>query len=241
MSNYTSTACHIYDENKKTSPVIEKNDFYFLYNIMNLLFFESPLIAWVLASVMIASLLKGNRTMLYISGLILCMLLFFYRKTSVDVDSTDNIVVSPASGRVTNVRYINGRCFISVFLSVFDEHHQVYPVSGEIIYQHYDKTGKFDLVVKQEKSRKNEKVEQKIKMANGTVVTVRQIAGFLPRCIVYKGKVNDVVRAGQYLGMIKFGSRVDLEIPMSKTDMKRLSIKQGQYINLGDVVFEFTL
>ena len=67
-------------------------------------------------------------------------------------------------------------------------------------------------------------------------VKVTQIAGFFPRRIVSTKEVNEKVMAGEYLGMIKFGSRVDLEFD---GDISKILIKENQKINIGDMIYSF--
>jgi phosphatidylserine decarboxylase len=111
----------------------------------------------------------------------------------------------------------------------------MYPVNGVVTSQYYDKTGIFALATNKAKSRYNDKVIHQIKTQYG-YVTMTQISGFLPRCIVYTPKVNHRVQAGEYLGMIKFGSRVDLKIPKTT---HLLPIDVNQKITFGDLIYKF--
>ena len=100
----------------------------------------------------------------------------------------------------------------------------------------YDDTGKFELANNVRKSRFNEKKIHIIQMKNGIEVKVTQIAGFFVRRIVSPKKGNEKVMAGEYLGIIKFGSRVDLEF---EGDISKIMIKENQKINIGDIIYTY--
>jgi phosphatidylserine decarboxylase len=111
----------------------------------------------------------------------------------------------------------NGYCYVSIFLSPINQHVQIFPCNGTVIKQEYDKTGKFNLATDIDKCRHNEKAIHYIMIKNYSLLKLTQISGFLPRCISYI-KPIDTVSAGDYLGMIKFGSRVDLLFPIRSPD-----------------------
>jgi phosphatidylserine decarboxylase len=177
---------------------------------------------------------KYNSPYTNIAVVILICLIIFYRYTPFNKRVKDNVMISPAQGVITNVNRIKDKYFISIFLSVFDEHFQIYPINGEVIDRKYDKTGKFNLVISADKSRDNEKKIHKLKTKYGNIL-VTQIAGFLPRRINSDKKLGRV-QAGEYLGIIKFGSRVDLLFPTNKF---KLNIKKGQHINIGDLIGKY--
>jgi phosphatidylserine decarboxylase len=152
-------------------------------------------------------------------------MLFFYRYYQHDTRYYDNVVVCPCDGTITDIHQDKDFYFVSIFLSPFNVHNQIYPVNGIVTSQYYDKTGIFSLAINKAKSRYNDKVIHKIQTQYG-YVTITQISGFLPRCIVYNHKVNHRVQAGEYLGMIKFGSRVDLKIPKTNYPLLLTLIKK---------------
>jgi phosphatidylserine decarboxylase len=125
---------------------------------------------------------------------------------------------------------------ISIYINFFNNHTQIYPVNGLLLKKIYDNTGKFELANNVRKSRFNEKKIHTIKMKNGGEVKVTQIAGFFPRRIVSAKKENEKVMAGEYLGIIKFGSRVDLEFD---GDISKILIKENQQINIGDMIYTY--
>jgi len=169
------------------------------------------------------------------SILVLMFLIYFYRYAEFLGRFGDNVIISPACGEITDIIELDGYCLVSIFLSPFDRHTQVYPINGKVIKSVYDQNGQFKLAITRNKSHDNEKKMHYILANNGAVVKVTQIAGFLPRRITSENKVN--VKAGEYLGMIKFGSRVDLMFPMKvgDTEFKRRVIV-GNKLNIGDII-----
>jgi phosphatidylserine decarboxylase len=137
---------------------------------------------------------------------------------------------------VTYLEQKDNKINISIYLNILNNHTQIYPVNGVLLKTIYDKTGKFELANDIRKSRFNEKKIHTIKMENGGEVKITQIAGFFPRRIVSTKKVNEKVMAGEYLGMIKFGSRVDLEF---EGDISKVMIKEGQMVNIGDMIYSY--
>jgi phosphatidylserine decarboxylase len=199
-----------------------------------LLYDESPEIGILFTVAPMISYFLGYLSITILLIVILIFLLYFYRDYPIDTMAyKPYIIISPAYGKITDIiETKNGTTIISIFLSPLDVHTQVYPISGIIIYKYYDNTGKFDLVVKRSKCRENEKMIQKIRSSyNNKIITVTQIAGFLPRRISTNGYVGKKVRAGEYLGIIKFGSRVDLEIPGTA-----LMVKIGDTVKAGEPI-----
>ena len=169
--------------------------------------------------------------------IILIILMIFYRYKNYTTEYDDNIIVSPAEGKITNIMSLsNNRVFVSIFLSVFNNHTQIYPVNGTVIKRVYDDTGQFNIVIDGYKSRNNEKKIHTIRMNNNNIVEVIQIAGFLPRRIASSDVVPLDVKAGEYLGMIKFGSRVDL---IFLGDINKLLVTLNDNIKLGDIIYEY--
>ncbi len=143
-----------------------------------------------------------------------------------------NGVVSPADGKVVDVRQFESpsgrRWKISIFLNVFDVHVNRSPVAGRITEQVY-RRGKFLVASVPEASTENEQnaitIDASATAPRGHVV-MKQIAGLVARRIVPYKKVGDTVARGERIGLIKFGSRVDLELPASY----KLLIKVGDRV-----------
>jgi phosphatidylserine decarboxylase len=120
------------------------------------------------------------------------------------------VALSPADGRVVSVISEGERqTRISIFLNIFDVHVNRSPISGvitEITYQR----GKFLVASRGIASAENEQNIITIRAEDGTTVIIKQIAGLIARRIVCTKKVGDAVQAGERVGLIKFGSRVDV-------------------------------
>lgn len=125
-------------------------------------------------------------------------------------------ILAPADGKVVVV----GRHFekevlgseavqVSIFMSPFNVHVNRYPSDGEVIYVKYH-PGKYLVAWHPKSSELNERCTTALRLSDGRVVVVRQIAGILARRIVNYAKVGDKVKAGEEMGFIKFGSRADI-------------------------------
>lgn len=117
--------------------------------------------------------------------------------------------LSPADGRVVGVVPEDGRTRISIFLNVFDVHVNRSPISGIITDITYQK-GLFLVASRTDASERNEQNIFTVRASDGTTVVFSQIAGLIARRIVCYKKVGDFVQAGERVGLIKFGSRVDV-------------------------------
>jgi len=156
--------------------------------------------------------------------------LWFFRDPDRVVPSEAGAVVSPADGTVTHVSAGTGsepRTRISIFLSVFDVHVNRSPISGVIRNVHYQR-GKFLNAMGAASADENEQNIVTVE-GEGHTVVFKQIAGLLARRIVFHPKVGDTVRRGERIGLIKFGSRVDVLLP---ADASR-SVKVGDRVKGG--------
>lgn len=200
-----------------------------------LLFKESPYIAFGFSFIALLFYYNSYNRLFGLSLLVLLILVIFYRYTPYNERHNNNTIISPAQGLVTNIIKKGDRINISIYLNIANNHTQIYPVNGKVINRYYDRSGVFNLVVDMDKSRYNEKKIHTIKMKNGNIVIVTQIAGFLPRAINSSDLIPEEVKAGEYLGIIKFGSRVDLLFPGNIDNIK---VKLNDNIKLGDVIYE---
>ena len=142
---------------------------------------------------------------------------YSFRDPNRKIVSEENDILSPADGTVMEIKEVNEPLLsdssvnrISIFLSPFNVHINRSPIYGNVTYVQHKK-GKF-FPAFMEKSDMNEKNLIKIENQN-TQIMVKQIAGIICRRVVCKVKAGDYIASGQRLGMIKFGSRVDLYIP----------------------------
>jgi phosphatidylserine decarboxylase len=163
--------------------------------------------------------------------------LWFFRDPERVVPHTPGAVVSPGDGEVTDVSPIlkDGarRLRISIFLSVFDVHVNRSPVAGVIRDVRYQK-GKFLNAMNAASAEQN---EQNIVTVDdgGQTVVFKQIAGILARRIVFTKKVGDRVERGERVGLIKFGSRVDVLLDASAS----MQVKVGDRVKGGASVLAY--
>jgi phosphatidylserine decarboxylase len=161
---------------------------------------------------------------------------FFFRDPERQTPTDEKIVVSPADGLVVVVRPIDtkegdaessGGTLVSIFLSIFDVHVNRSPLAGRIIGAEY-RPGKFLVATKQKASLEN---EQNIVTVENRYVRIvfKQIAGLIARRIVFWKKSGDEVRLGERIGLIKFGSRVDVILP----PQVKVMVKKGDRVKGG--------
>ena len=151
----------------------------------------------------------------------------------------ERYVVAAAEGHVVHVveidepMYVKERSVrISIFLSVFDVHVNRYPVDGTVELVHYNK-GKFLHAGSEKASLDNEQASIGITGPRGRVL-VRQIAGLIARRIVTDAKLGERVTQGARMGLIRFGSRTDVFLPLSARPA--LKIKPGDRVRVGGTV-----
>jgi len=151
----------------------------------------------------------------------------------------ERYVLAAAEGHVVHVietdepMYVKERSVrISIFLSVFDVHVNRYPVDGAVELVHYNK-GKFLHAADEKASLENEQSSVGIRGPRGRVL-VRQIAGLIARRIVTDAKPGDRVKQGDRLGLIRFGSRTDVFLPLSARPV--VKVKPGDRILVGGTV-----
>ena len=160
--------------------------------------------------------------------------LWFFRDPERKVPTGRGEVVSPADGVVTEAEWIEtsagSRLRLSIFLNVFDVHVNRAPVAGTVKAVEY-REGSFLNAMKPESVVMNEQTLVVID-AGGYEVSYKQIAGLLARRIVCAVKVGDKVERGQRVGMIKFGSRVDVLIPADAVP----KVKSGSRVSGGSTI-----
>ena len=149
--------------------------------------------------------------------ILLIFTFYFFRDPERVVPLGDDILVSPADGLITNIsEYKDGKksyTKVSIFLSVFNVHIQRLPVSGQITKIDYIE-GKFINATLDKASEENERLRLTLK-SGSNVIYITQIAGLIARRIICYLKTNERVNQGERYGIIKFGSRVDIEFPNS--------------------------
>jgi phosphatidylserine decarboxylase len=132
----------------------------------------------------------------------------------------DRLVIAPADGKVVSIipidepDVVGGRGIrISIFMNVFNVHVNRYPVSGDVIFRRYT-PGRFFNAALEKAALENEQSDVGIGTAGGGIL-VRQIAGLVARRIITDHAVGHVAQQGERMGLIRFGSRVDVFVPAS--------------------------
>ncbi len=147
--------------------------------------------------------------------ILLIFTFYFFRDPERVVPLGDDILVSPADGLITSIsEHKEGKksyTKVSIFLSVFNVHIQRLPVSGQITKLDYIE-GKFINATLDKSSEDNERLRLTLK-SGSNVIYLTQIAGLIARRIICYLKTNERVNQGDRYGIIKFGSRVDIEFP----------------------------
>ena len=145
---------------------------------------------------------------------------YFFRDPERIGERGPSLVVSPADGKLIMITEVDEPTFIkgratrlSIFMNVFNVHVNRYPVDGVVKYVHYNK-GKFFNAAAEKSSLENEQMSVGIETGRYRIL-VRQIAGLIARRIVTYSKLGEVVKQGDRMGIIRFGSRVDVFIPVN--------------------------
>jgi phosphatidylserine decarboxylase len=149
----------------------------------------------------------------------------FFRDPDRKIPQGDDLILSPADGKIMNIDTNENGTTITIFLSVFNVHINRVPVDGIVKRVTY-KPGKFLAAFKESASIENERNEIEIETPKGNVI-VHQIAGLIARRVVCRLKEGQTVKAGDRLGLIRFGSRVDIFLPPSAI----IEVKKGQKVN----------
>ena len=177
-----------------------------------------------------------------VSILILLLILQFFRNPVRNTIINEKHIISPVDGKVVNIEKVyekeyfkDERLQVSIFMSPFNVHVTRYPISGKVNFSKYH-PGEYLVAWHPKSSEKNERTT--IVLENKVVgkILYRQIAGALARRIVNYAQVGENVTQGKDAGFIKFGSRVDLFLPVDSI----LNIEINQHVRGGeDIISEF--
>ncbi|GHV67785.1 phosphatidylserine decarboxylase proenzyme [Bacteroidia bacterium] len=154
----------------------------------------------------------------------------FFRFPHREITVDDNVILAPADGKIVVIEeteeseYFQGkRLQVSVFMGLFNVHINWFPINGEVLYfKHH--TGKFSAAYLPKSSTDNERTSIAIKSEQGVTILMRQIAGAVAKRIVSYAPVGEKARQNKHAGFIKFGSRVDLFLPLDT----RICVELGQ-------------
>lgn len=167
---------------------------------------------------------------------------YFFRDPERNVPLDPNVIVAPADGKIINIRMMKEGSFlqeecrsVSIFMNLFSVHVNRAPIAGTIKYTRYN-PGKFISAFKEKASLDNEQVGIGI-VGNGEGkrnirVFMKLIAGLIARRIVLWKGIEDNVAKGERISLIKFGSRVDVYLPL-RVDIK---VKEGDWVKAGETI-----
>ncbi|HET9454152.1 MAG TPA: phosphatidylserine decarboxylase family protein, partial [Gemmatimonadaceae bacterium] len=170
----------------------------------------------------------------FLLTLIALWVAYFFRDPERTGERGDRLVIAPADGKIVQIAEVDEPSFmkgkairVSIFMNVFNVHVNRYPVNGTVTYVHYN-PGKFLNAAADKASLENE--QSTVGIESGThKVLVRQIAGLIARRIVTYSKVGDRAVQGERFGIIRFGSRVDVFMPVGS----KVNVQLGQLTSAG--------
>jgi len=191
----------------------------------------------------IGDLLIIKYSILVLSIVFFLLIVYFFRSPKLHIEPISNGILSPADGKVVVIEefedkeYFNEkRIQISIFMSPLSVHVNRYPVSGKIKYfQHHN--GHFHVAWHPKSSTENEHTSTVIQDVNGIEILFKQIAGAVARRIVSYAQKGKDVEQGSQCGFIKFGSRVDVLLPLNSKIHVQIGDKvKGGLTNLADLL-----
>ena len=163
---------------------------------------------------------------------IFILILQFFRNPKIIVNSNDNYILSPVDGKIVIIEKVfepeffnKERLQVSIFMSPLNVHVTRYPMTGRVVYSKYH-PGKYLVAWHPKSSTKNERTSIVIENGSFGKILYRQIAGAIARRIVNYAKVSNTVKQGEDAGFIKFGSRIDLFLPLNT----KLNVKINQKV-----------
>jgi phosphatidylserine decarboxylase len=168
---------------------------------------------------------------------------FFFRNPKRKIPPLENIILSPADGRIIHIgecdedRFLKERALkVSIFMSIFDVHINRSPASGKILQESYF-PGRFLVANAEKSSLLNEQNAFVMETEDRLKILLVQIAGFIARRIVCYAKAGDILGRGEIFGMIRFGSRVDLYLPKEVIPI----IRVGQHVKGGESIIGYRI
>lgn len=199
-----------------------------------------PFIALAALATLVAALLQYH--FLAVVGLALTtFILFFFRDPDRVLPDAENAMVSPADGKVIVIDRLHddkygpdGVYKVSIFMNVFDVHVNRMPFAGRVEGIGYA-PGKFYSADSQRGALENEACALTVVTARDVRFTVVQVAGLIARRIVCWAEKGDTLARGERFGLIRFGSRVDLYLPMTM----KLEVSMGQRVRAGETVIGY--
>jgi phosphatidylserine decarboxylase len=203
-------------------------------------------VAWAVALALVFTAVRSGTISWWVITIawlfIAVWVIAFFRDPVRNGQRGDRLILAPADGKVVSIvemeepAFFHGRATrISIFMNVFNCHVNRYPTDGTVSYRHYN-AGKFGHAAAEKSSLTNEQSSVGLETQRGKLL-IRQIAGLIARRIVTDHGVGTTVHQGERMGMIRFGSRVDLFLPLGT----RVLVKVGDNTLVGvSVVAEWS-
>ncbi len=175
-------------------------------------------------------------------GILLSLFIaYFFRNPRREIPNLQNVILSPADGRVIHVgectedRFLKEKALkVSIFMSLFDVHLNRAPVSGKVLERNY-LPGRFLVANVEKSSLLNEQNAVILETEDRYKILLIQIAGFVARRIVCYAEAGDTLGKGEIFGLIRFGSRVDLYLPPEVKPIVRV----GQHVKGGESIIGY--
>lgn len=187
--------------------------------------------------------LLGWKILTFVGILLTLFIAFFFRNPERKIPSLQNAILSPADGKVIYVgecqekRYLQEKALkVSIFMSIFDVHINRSPVSGKVLKTVYN-PGEFFVAHVEKSSLLNEQNAIILLTEDRFKILVVQIAGLVARRIVCYAKIGDLFKRGEILGLIRFGSRVDLYLPLGV----KINVQVGRKVKGGESIIGYRL
>ena len=172
------------------------------------------------------------RAVLIVSSILYLLMVNFFRFPNRHIIVKDNTILAPADGKIVVIEetfepeYLKKQCIqVSIFMNIFNVHINWFPVNGIIKFFKYHQ-GRYMAAYLPKSSTENERTTIAIETTNGQEIVMRQIAGAMAKRIVSYAPVGGVARQDEHAGFIKFGSRVDLYLPLGT----EIDVKLGQKV-----------
>jgi len=185
----------------------------------------------------------GWKVLMSLGILLTIFIAFFFRNPKRKIPSLQNIILSPADGRIVHVgeceedRFLREKALkVSIFMSLFNVHINRAPAAGKVLERSYH-PGRFLVASVDKASLLNEQNAFVLETEDQFKILLIQIAGFVARRIVCYAKAGDTLRKGEIFGLIRFGSRIDLYLP---TEVK-LIVRVGQHVKGGESIIGYRI
>ncbi|OGP91650.1 MAG: phosphatidylserine decarboxylase [Deltaproteobacteria bacterium RBG_16_48_10] len=185
--------------------------------------------------------LLGWKILTFVGIFLTLFVAFFFRNPKRKIPTIQNSILSPADGKVIYVgaceedRFLKHKALkVSIFMSLFSVHLNRSPASGKVIKTSYH-PGKFFVANAEKSSLLNEQNAFILETEDRLKILLIQIAGFVARRIVCYAKAGDILKRGEIFGLIRFGSRVDLYLPLSVNP----AVRVGQRVKGGESIIGY--